>query len=254
MERLERILGYIALGLMIVFAGLVVYASIGMGIALPTSHEHLSPFSQGEVIAKGNNRFEVRYVARMWAFDPAELVLPEKADVDLYVSALDVNHGFQVAGTNLNLMAVPGTVNAVHHRFNGIGEYLVICHEYCGLNHHKMFSKIKVVPPQEYNRLVQELARRIMTEGEKLSVQYDCASCHTSDGTESVGPTFKGMFGKREKLTNGSEIVVDETYLIESIKYPDSKIMMNYEEGSMPQASLSDEEINQLIAYIKSLR
>ncbi len=39
--------------------------------------------------------------------------------MDVYLSALDVNHGFDVPGTNLNLMAVPGSVNSAHHRFDG---------------------------------------------------------------------------------------------------------------------------------------
>ena len=254
MKRLEKNLIYITLALMAVFTALVVYAGIGLGIVLPTSHEHLTPFAQGNVISKENNRFEVYLVARMWAFDPAEIILPEKADVDFYVSALDVNHGLEVVGTNLNLMAVPGTVNAAHHRFDKQGEHLVVCHEYCGLNHQNMFGKIRVVAPEEYARLMKELAGRIKAEGEKLSVQKDCAACHTADGTESIGPTFQGMFGRKTKLADGREMIVDEAYLTESIKFPDRQTVWNYDPGSMPETELTDQEIRQLIDYIKTLK
>jgi cytochrome c oxidase subunit 2 len=254
MERLERILIYSALGLMALFTVMVVYAGIGLGISLPTAHEHLHPFTAGEVITKDANRFEVRYVAKMWAFDPAEVILPENAEVDFYVSTVDVMHGFNVLGTNLNLMAVPGTVNAAHHRFDRKGEYLVVCHEYCGLNHQNMFGRIRVVGPDEYTRLVEEMARRIRTIGEKLSMEKDCASCHTADGTEGIGPSFKGMFGRRVQLTDGREIIADEAYLTESIKDPDKHIPVNYEPGSMPPADLTDQEISELVAYIKTLK
>ncbi|HJZ10789.1 MAG TPA: c-type cytochrome [Acidobacteriota bacterium] len=253
MSRLEKILISTTLALMLLFASLVLYAGIGRGIHLPTSHKHLAPFSEGKVITKENNQFEIYYVAKMWAFDPLEVILPEKADVDVYLSAADVMHGFEVVGTNLNLMAIPGTVNVAHQRFDKKGEYLVVCHEYCGLNHQNMFSKIRVVDPAEYTRLAEEMARRITSVGEQLSVKHDCASCHTTDGTESLGPTFKGLFGKRQKLTDGSEVVVNEAYLIDSIRHPDKQIPINYEPGSMPETTLTEEELRQLVAYIKAL-
>jgi cytochrome c oxidase subunit 2 len=254
MESLEKKLVLVALGLMALFTALVVYASMSLNIVLPTCNDHVLPYKEAKVISKENNQFEVHYVARMWSFEPAELILPENADVDLFVSAADVTHGFEVAGTNLNLMVVPGAVNSAHHRFKRKGEYLVVCHEYCGLNHQNMFSKIRVVAPEEYSRLMQELAKRVSVEGEKLSLKYDCASCHTADGTGGLAPTFKGMFGKKEKLKDGREITVDEAYIFESIKSPDKEIVMNFDSGTMPAAPVSDEEIQKLIDYIKSLK
>jgi cytochrome c oxidase subunit 2 len=254
MERLEKKLIYTALALIAVFTALVVYAGIGRGIVLPTAHEHLALFSQGSVVSQDNNRFEVHLVARMWEFDPAEIVLPQNAEVEFYVSALDVNHGFEVAGTNLNLMAVPGTVNTAHHRFNQPGEYFVICHEYCGLNHQKMFGTIRVVSQGEYARLMRERVAKITSLGEKLIVQKDCASCHSSDGTESIGPTFKGMFGRKTTLVDGKEVLVDDAYLFESIKHPDQQIVKGFDPGSMPETEITDPEIQEIVDYIKTLK
>jgi cytochrome c oxidase subunit II len=254
MERLEKNLIYITLALMLVFTALLLYAGMGLGIALPTSHQHLAPFTKGNVLPRENNRFEVYLIAKMWAFDPAEIVLPEKAKVDFYVSALDVNHGIQVVGTNVNLMAVPGSVNVAHQTFDEQGEYPVICHEYCGLNHQNMFGKIRVVAPEEYLRLIEEQAKRLTTQGEALLAQKDCTACHTTDGTESIGPTLKGMFGRKTKLVDGHEITVDEGYLFEAIRYPDRQIVMDYEPGSMPETDVTDQEIRQMIDYIKTLK
>ena len=254
MERLEKRLVLVALALMAIFTALVVYASMGLNIVLPSCDDHVAPFKEAQTTSKSNHQFEVRYVARMWSFEPAELILPEKSDVDFHVSSADVTHGFEVAGTNLNLMVVPGIVNSAHHRFDRKGEYLVLCHEYCGLNHQNMSSKIRVVAPEEYSRIMQEIANRVSVEGEKLSLKYDCVSCHTTDGTEGLAPTFKGMFDKKEKLKDGREIVVDQAYIYESIKSPDKEVVLNFDPGSMPQTPISDEEIQKLIDYIKTLK
>src|SRR5262245_2454025 len=124
MDRLEKIVTCTSIALMVFFAALVLYAGYSKGIELP-SHSHAAPATEGAVTAQSKNAFEVNYVAKMWAFDPAELVLPQNADVSFHVTAADVMHGFQVLGTNVNLMAVPGAVNTAHHRFQQSGEYLV---------------------------------------------------------------------------------------------------------------------------------
>jgi cytochrome c oxidase subunit 2 len=256
MHGTERKVLYIALTLLVVFTVLLVYASMGLGITLPTCNDRVVPFSDEKIIPKENNQFEIHYIARMWSFEPAELILPENAEVDFYVSAVDVDHGFVVPGTNLNLMAIPGTVNFAHHRFGTKGEYMVICHEYCGLNHHNMMGKIKVLPPAEYTRKMQELTSSQSSAGQELVEDRQCSSCHTSDGSEGLGPTFKGLYGSRRTLADGTQITADEKYLIDSLLHPDQQIVKGFEPGSMPppDVPLTDQEIKEIIAYIKSLK
>ena len=57
----------------------------------------------------------------------------------------DVIHGFEVAGTNVNMMLEPGYISENVYNFNKTGEFLVLCNEYCGVGHHMMTSKIEVV-------------------------------------------------------------------------------------------------------------
>ncbi|HSE43016.1 MAG TPA: c-type cytochrome [Acidobacteriota bacterium] len=256
MERIEKTVFYIAVLLMLVFTGLILYAASGLGISLPTCNDNLVPFTEGKLISKTNNQFEIHYVARMWSFEPAELILPENAEVDLYLSALDVEHGFQIPGTNLNLMATPGSVNSARHKFNKKGEYLVICHEYCGLNHHNMMGKIKVVTAEDYARIQQEQASITLSAAQKLMDEKQCSACHSIDGSESLGPTFKGLYGSTRELTDESEVIADETYLTDAIKSPDKHIVEHFEPGSMPppDSPLTDDEIKQLVEYIKSLK
>lgn len=81
-----------------------------------------------------------------------------------------------------------------------------------------------------------------------------CWSCHTQDGSASVGPTWKGLFGKTETLDDGSTVEVDEEYIRESIVDPGAKVVEGFAAGTMPKfSSLSDADINAIVAYIKSL-
>jgi cytochrome c oxidase subunit II len=256
MQGTERKVLYISLTLMLAFAVLLVYASMGLGITLPTCNDRVIPFNEAKVIPKENNQFEVHYVARMWSFEPTELILPENAEVDLYFSAIDVQHGVVVPGTNLNLMVIPGSVNFAHHRFDKKGKYSVICHEYCGLNHHNMMAKINVLAAEEYTRIMQEMSAKSLSAAEKLIEDRQCSSCHTSDGSEGLGPSFKGLYGSRRTLADGTQIAADEKYLIEAIRDPDKQIVKGYEAGSMPppDVPLTNQEINEIISYIKSLK
>jgi len=74
------------------------------------------------------------------------LTVPIGSKVTFYVTSADVVHGFFVPGTDLNMMAIPGWVNQETHVFRKAGDYLVICHEYCGIDHQDMFAKIEVRP------------------------------------------------------------------------------------------------------------
>ncbi|MFQ5523798.1 MAG: c-type cytochrome [Acidimicrobiia bacterium] len=92
--------------------------------------------------------------------------------------------------------------------------------------------------------------------GKSLAARNGCTACHSPDGAALVGPTWKGLFGKEETLGDGSTVLVDEAYLRESIVDPNAKIVQGYAPNIMPQdfgTRLSDEEIDALIAYIKTL-
>jgi cytochrome c oxidase subunit 2 len=55
-----------------------------------------------------------------------------------------VLHGLHVAGTRINIMLIPGQIARAEYTFERPGEYLLICHEYCGLGHHTMGGKVVV--------------------------------------------------------------------------------------------------------------
>lgn len=89
--------------------------------------------------------------------------------------------------------------------------------------------------------------------GKIVAERNACAACHSIDGSENVGPTWKGLFGRTESMTDGSSVVVDEEYMAESIRNPSVRIVAGYDNAMTPYDFLSDDEVNALIAYIKTI-
>jgi cytochrome c2 len=92
--------------------------------------------------------------------------------------------------------------------------------------------------------------------GKDLFTSLGCLSCHTLDGTKSSGPTFKGLFGSKVKLTNGQTVDTNEAYLLESILDPDKEIVQGYQPGVMTaviaQGQVSMADAQKLVDFIKS--
>jgi cytochrome c oxidase subunit II len=139
-------------GLLVACAMALVYATVAHGIHLPgragiidpKSVYQTPPFDNPGVRQTGPNRYEVVLVSSAWAFNPAEIRVPAGAEVTFIGTATDVIHGFNVEGTRVNVMMIPGQISRVVHTFREPGEYLTICHEFCGLGHHLMAGKVIV--------------------------------------------------------------------------------------------------------------
>jgi len=89
--------------------------------------------------------------------------------------------------------------------------------------------------------------------GQQLAAA-NCAGCHTVDGSDATGPTWLGLFGSEVTLEDGSTVTADEDYIRESILEPNARVHQGFP-PIMPSfaGQLSDDEINQIIAYIATL-
>lgn len=70
--------------------------------------------------------------------------IPKGANVLYQVVTPDVIHGFNIAGTNVNMMVEPGYVSSMEVQMNTAGEFTLLCNEYCGVGHHMMFTTVEV--------------------------------------------------------------------------------------------------------------
>jgi mono/diheme cytochrome c family protein len=91
--------------------------------------------------------------------------------------------------------------------------------------------------------------------GKGLYASLGCQGCHSLDGSPSTGPTFKGLFGSKSKLTNGQTVTADGAYLLESILDPDKQIVQGFQPGVMSavikKGQVSEADAKKLVDFIK---
>lgn len=91
--------------------------------------------------------------------------------------------------------------------------------------------------------------------GESLARQYGCVACHASDTRRLVGPGWGGLHGSSVPLADGSTVLADDAYLVESILTPNAKVVAGFPAGTMVSYAeiLDQEQVAALVAYIRSL-
>ena len=239
-----------AAGAVGVSLALIAYATWGMGINVPTCIPLGSkPFDQASVTKHEGANYEVHFVARMWAFEPSVLRVPTGSTLDIYAVTKDVTHGFLIAGTNVNLMLVPGAVANGRVHFTKPGIYTIVCHEYCGRNHQNMNARIEV-SDQIADYSVEGIPA---SEGMKLLDAKGCLACHSVDGSAGVGPTFKGAWGGLLTLADGSTRTLDSALFVEKVRHPDTIPIKGFA-PVMPVVPLTDNEITEIEAYLEGLQ
>jgi cytochrome c oxidase subunit II len=206
---------------------------------------------------------EVYVVAKqwMWKLEHAEgqreineLHVPVGRDVKLIMTSQDVIHSFYVPVFRMKQDVLPGRYTMAWFRATKPGTYHLFCAEYCGTQHSGMIGSIIVMAPAEYEAWMSGgPAGPLSATGEKIFAELGCSTCHRAD-TQGRGPNLQGVFGKPVLLEDGRTVVADENYVRESILDPGAKIVNGFK-PVMPtfQGLVSEEQLNALVAYVKSL-
>jgi cytochrome c oxidase subunit 2 len=200
------------------------------------------------------------YQTPLGSFPSDELHVPVNTNVRVIISSVDVLHSLFIPDFRVKMDAVPGRYTDLWFNATRTGEFPIECAEYCGTAHSDMLTKTVVHTTEGYQAWIQEQILKLETMppielGKMMYDKQGCATCHSTDGTPRIGPTWKGIFGSSEKLADGSTVKVDENYIRESIVDPQLKLVAGYP-PSMPtyQGKLSDKMITGIIEYIKSLK
>jgi cytochrome c oxidase subunit 2 len=151
-ELYEKIWMWMGAVIIVLFLGAIVGPAVTMAINPPSHIETINPetlstnpeFAAGAVTTDSDGHLIVSVIASMFSFGPDPIEVPVNEPVTFRVTSSDVLHGFEVVGTNANAMAIPGYVSQFTVTFPRAGEYIVACHEYCGLLHHAMVGKLIV--------------------------------------------------------------------------------------------------------------
>ena len=184
-----------------------------------------------------------------------ELHVPLGRPVNLTMTSEDVIHDFFVPAFRVKKDVLPGRYSSLWFEPTKLGTFHLFCAQYCGAYHAGMIGSVIVVEPDEYERWLAGAVPGESPEaaGEKLYLQDGCGSCHLADGT-GPGPSLLGVYSQPVKLTTGETVTADDAYTRESILAPRAKIVMGYA-PIMPtfQGQLTEEQISDLIAYIRLL-
>jgi len=186
--------------------------------------------------------------------------VPLGKPIRLLMSSQDVIHSFFVPNFRVKQDVVPGKYSTLWFESNKIGEFPVFCTEFCGDQHSAMLAKIKVMSPDDYKKWVTEQKEKDqglppVKLGEKLYHNKGCNACHSVDGSRVIGPTFKGLWGKSEQLTDGKSVTVDAERIHQKLMEPTKDVTAGYV-PVMPsfKGQLSEIEISGIVEFIKSLK
>ena len=184
-----------------------------------------------------------------------ELHVPVGRAVELTMTSQDVIHSFFVPAFRLHQDVVPGKYTHQWFRATQPGEYHIFCSQYCGTQHAQMIGRVVVMQPQAYERWLKsgEQTESIVRAGERLFHGRGCSGCHAPN-SKFHAPLLEGLYRKPVPLADGTMVTADDQYLRDSILQPAKQISAGYD-NIMPSFSghLSEEEIMQLIAYLKAI-
>jgi len=206
---------------------------------------------------------EVYVVAKQWMWkvehmegqrEINELHVPVGQNVKLIMTSQDVIHSFFIPAFRLKQDVLPGRYTTLWFKATKPGHYHLFCAEYCGTMHSGMGGDIVVMEPQEYAQwLASGTAAPLQETGKELFSSLGCSTCHRSD-VQGRGPRLAGIYNKPVLLEDGRTVTADDDYLRESILNPTAKIVSGFR-PVMPtfQGIVSEEQLNALVAYVKSL-
>lgn len=206
---------------------------------------------------------DVRVTARMWSwsFEYANgkksdtLVVPVDTPVKLTMTSLDVIHSFYVPAFRIKMDTVPGMDTYAWFEPEETGEFDILCAEYCGVRHAYMLATARIVPQEEFDAWYAGEKEMAPAPGRELVESYGCISCHSLDGSESLGPTFKDLPGRETVVVDESgketTIAASPDYIRRSITHPGEQLVKGYT-PMMPDYSqdVPEADLNRIVDFL----
>lgn len=194
------------------------------------------------------------------------LHVPVNKPIRLTMTSEDIIHSFFIPAFRVKMDVVPGRYTTAWFEATKTGTYHLFCAEYCGTKHSEMIGKVIVMQEEEYAAWLENnsgtdtgkstgggSSEPMHVAGAKVFKANRCNTCHQEE-SQGLGPSLHGLYGSTVEFTDGKTAEADDVYIRESIIKPNAKTKAGYS-PMMPtyQGQLSEEQIFQIIAYIKSL-
>jgi cytochrome c oxidase subunit 2 len=183
-----------------------------------------------------------------------------------------VVHSLFIPAYRIKEDCVPGMETHLWFLPDEVGSYDLFCSEYCGVGHSAMITKVEVMTEKEFNAWYQGEAQKASGPGRgtvkkkeptgidaaKLIELKGCLACHSLDGSAKIGPTLKGVLGKKEVVTvNGKEveIIVDDAFIKKKILEPEKERVKGFPPIMPSQKDLlTEKEIDAITQYLRTLK
>jgi cytochrome c oxidase subunit 2 len=207
---------------------------------------------------------EVHILAKQWMWKAQhpdgrreinELHLRLGEPVALVMTSQDVIHDFSIPAFRTKQDVLPQKYTTEWFTPTKPGKYHLFCSEYCGTDHSRMGGWVYVMEAGPYDRWLSETdaGESAVAAGARLFQGRGCAGCHAPNAAVRA-PLLNGIYRRPVALSDGSIVMADEQYLHDSILLPNKQVAAGYQ-PLMPtyQGQLGEEEVMELIAYLKSL-
>jgi cytochrome c oxidase subunit 2 len=209
----------------------------------------------------------VQVTARQWSwlFTYADgrqddvLRVPLGRPVTLTMTSLDVIHSLYIPAFRIKEDCVPGMKTHLWFEADRTGTYEVFCTEYCGVGHSHMRSQVIVMPASDFDAWYAAAEKTEATgaaAGLRVAKAKGCLGCHSTDGSRKVGPTFKGLIGSHETVTQAGRsrtITVDAAFVRQYVLRPNVDVVKGYP-PIMPKIPVTDADLDAVVAYLESLK
>jgi cytochrome c oxidase subunit 2 len=186
------------------------------------------------------------------------LHLPVGTPMRLRLISVDYVHSLQVPALRLDQVVLPGRYTRTWIAATRAGRFSARCGRAVGGGHPPMHGVVVVHEVGGYDDYLAAKEAEIRPPGAlgmTVYVERGCATCHSVDGSANTGPSFQGLYGRREALADGTTIEVDDAYIRESILEPKLKVVTGFQPVMQSYRDiLKDSDIDHFIEYLETLK
>ena len=184
------------------------------------------------------------------------LHVPVGRPVQLTMISQDVFHSFSIPDFRVKREVIPGRYSTVWFQATDPGTYHLFCTQYCGTLHAGMIGQITALSPEDYEKWTRESTSgmSLAQNGERLFNSLGCNACHAGNAA-GRGPNLAGVYGSKLQEANGTQVLVNDAYLRDTILNPSQHVTAGYA-PIMPtyQGQVSEDGLIDLVEYIKNLQ
>ena len=185
-----------------------------------------------------------------------ELHVPDRLPTFLDLRSADVVHSFWVPRLAGKTDLIPNRINSMWIEPERPGLFVGQCAKYCGTQHAKMLLRVYVDTAEDFDRWVKEQRKPsaldpAVTAGRLVFERTACINCHTVSGTAGNGRFGPDLTHLMSRETLGSGALNNSPAGLRAwIASPNQ-----FKPGAlMPAMNLNEAELDQLVAYLATLK